>query len=317
MSEAVDPQCEYIELPLDPAHPLAAHINVHPHRTANHFDIHVGLELGVVLAGASRRLYDQHSYVAERGQVWFSGLWEPHGFQVLRPPARHLVIFFLPEFLDLPEPFTSFDWLKIFKLPPKQRPSADSPEDRKFALAQARKLIQLAESDNERNWLIRARLILQEIIIYFSERIENRCNGRSQSEPSFPRQQFLPALMLVEQRRGQNVTIAEAARAAHMSRSLFLQKFRTAVGIPFGQYCQRRRLAGAIYDLRSTDLKLVAVALNWGYCDAAHFARHFKSVIHMTPSQYREYWRSHRPSREPVPRIPVQLFDRRTDPRRS
>jgi len=292
---------------------VAFGVNVYPHQTQCHYDIHVGLEIGICLSGASRRWFGSHTFQAERGQVWFAGLWEPHGFEVIKTPARHMVIEVMPEFIDTSEPFTSFDWLRLFKVSPDRRPNASDKKDRDFALAQAKRLMNVIRGGHDPNWLIRTRIILQEFILYFSERISETSKGSKSAEPFGLRQKILPALMLLEQKRCQNVSIVEAARAAHMGRSSFSQMFRAAIGVSFGKYCQRRRLAGAIYELRSTDLKLAAIAQRWGFCDAAHFVRLFKSVMYMTPSEYRNYWLNPQQQKRllkalPVPSMNVPMY---------
>ncbi len=306
MAETDLAQFQWLDIPFDSEHPIAFGINVYPKKTTCHYDIHVGLEMGIVLSGTSRRFFGEHSYIVKKGQVWFAGLWEPHGFEVLRPPARHMVIEIVPEFIDTPEPFTSFDWLKLFEVSPERRPIASSTKDKKFALSQADKLLKIMRGKQQDNWLIRSRLVLQEFLLYFTERIKEVSpdSPKRNVEPFGQRRKLLPALLLLEKERCQGVTVADAARAAHMSRSSFAQMFRSAMGISFGKYCQRRRLAGAICDLRATDLKLSAIAEKWGFCDAAHFVRLFKSVMRVTPNEYRQYW-SDSSRKETLKALPV------------
>ena len=305
---------QWVDIPFDAEHPIAIGINVYPNRTQCHFDIHLGLEIGICLSGAGRRWFGSHSFEIEPGKVWFAGLWEPHGFEVIKPQARHMVIQIVPEYIDTPEPFTSFDWTRIFKVSPDRRPTSESKTDRDFSLSFAKKMLAIVQQTDDPNWLIRARLLLQEFILYFSEKIVDSEKSNYRVEPFHQRQKLLPALILLEQRRCQNVSIIEAARAAHMGRSSFSQMFRSAVGVSFGKYCQRRRLAGAICDLRSTDLKLAAIAQRWGFCDAAHFVRLFKLTMHMTPSEYRQYWMDSTSGRKkilkalPVPSLDLPMF---------
>jgi AraC-like DNA-binding protein/mannose-6-phosphate isomerase-like protein (cupin superfamily) len=305
---------QWVDIPFDAEHPIAFGINVYPNRTECHFDIHLGLEIGICLAGAGRRWFGAHSFEVEPGKVWFAGLWEPHGFEVTKPKARHMVMQIMPEFIDTPEPFTSFDWTRIFKVSPDRRPNGETRADREFTLAYAKKMLATVQRTDDPNWLIRARLLLQEFILYYSERIGESHKTSYKVEPFHQRQKLLPALILLEQRRCQDISIIEAARAAHMGRSSFSQMFRSAVGVSFGKYCQRRRLAGAICDLRSTDLKLAAIAQRWGFCDAAHFVRLFKVSMRMTPSEYRQYWLDSTSGRKkvlkalPVPSVDVPMF---------
>ncbi len=303
-------QVQWLDIPFDAEHPIAFGINVYPRKTQCHYDIHVGLEIGIVLEGKSKRLYGDYSYTAQPGQIWFAGLWEPHGFEVIKPPAKHMVIEVTPEFLDIPEPFSSFDWLRMFEAPAELRPIAQSKKDRNFTLHIAERLLKVVRSNKE-NWIIRTRLILQEFLLYFTEKIDVKKlpQRRVGLSPFALRQKLLPALILLEKKRCQNVTVAEASRSAHVSRSSFSQMFKAAMGISFGKYCQQRRLAGAIYDLRTTDLKLSAIAHKWGFCDAAHFVRLFKSVMRMTPNEYRQYWADPKRRKQLLKALPVPKLE--------
>ena len=300
---------QWVDIPFDSEHPIAFGINVYPNKTRCHYDIHVGMEMGIVLSGKGRRWFGDYSYPVRKGQIWFAGLWEPHGFEITQPPARHMVIEIVPEFLDTPEPFTSFDWLKLFEVSPDRRPTGSKEYDRNFAIEQADNLMKVIRGKKTYNWLIRTRLILQEFLLHFTEQIDESSKSKSRVEPFGQRRKLLPALMLLEKNRCQNVTITSASREAHMSRSSFSQMFRSAMGVSFGKYCQRRRLAGAICDLRSTDLKLAAIAYHWGFCDAAHFVRQFKSTMHMTPNEYRVYWNNPERKKQLLQELPIPTLN--------
>lgn len=288
---------EYFDILSDAQHPVAWSVNDYPHTTDRFFDIHVGLELGIVLRGESKRLYSDCTFTAKRGDIWLVGLWEPHGMQIIQKNTRHLVLGVLPEFLDLHDPYASCDWLQFFRVAPRDRIRVSSEADRKFVLQIGNRIVDLLNSPNP-HWLVRLRMLLQELLLYFMDKHPGV--GNKNEIPGFSdRQTLLPALLMFETNPHNNITVAEAARASHMSRSKFSEMFRKTMGVPFAKYCQRRRLAGAMRDLQSTDFKLLAIAQRWGFSDAPHLVRTFKAATKQTPQAFRLAARAH-----PVQTVP-------------
>lgn len=307
---------EYIEIPTDTDQPVAWTINDYSKPTPKHFDIHTDLELGIVMRGGSKRWYEGYSFDVTRGQFWMAGLWEPHGMEIIRPNTRHLVLGIKPEFLDIPDPFAAFNWLHFFHLPCELRPQAVTAAEKKVVMDFSENIVSLMEGDSP-YWQQKLRILLQQFLLFFMEHQAQPSSVCQTSDSFGSRQTLLPALLLFERNPQRVVTLAEAARAAHMSRSKFSELFRQTMGIPFGKYCQRRRLAGAMRDLQATDMKLLAIAKRWGFSDAPHLARAFKTATNQTPQQYRKAWRlraiDNRPGRAPkMPGSDEPTGERRT-----
>ena len=74
MSQLSEQSYEYFDIFSDARHPVAWSVNDYPHTTGQYFDIHVGLELGIVLRGSSKRLYSDCTFTAHRGDIWLVGL---------------------------------------------------------------------------------------------------------------------------------------------------------------------------------------------------------------------------------------------------
>jgi len=277
----------YIEIPFDADHPFGYLISHYAQPTEGNYTIHIhqGLEIGIVLRGQSRHIYDNYSYIANPGQIWFSGLWEPHGIEIIEPDTSHLIIEILPDFLRTPQTFSRPTWLEIFQMPPKDRPQALNKEDQDYSLQIADKIIHLIEQDSnyKLNWL---RLALKEFLLHFTENIdlERFAQMEEKSNALF---RLYPAMILVEKSYGEKITLNEAAKAAKMSRSLFASLFQEIMGISFQQYRLRIQIAAAINKLKTTDKKLEVIAQECGFTDASYLIRTFKSIVKQTPNEYR------------------------------
>ena len=95
-------------------------------RTGPDYDMHYGLEVGVVLSGRMRRYWRGWETEVRAGQVWLCGMWERHGWEALTASCRHLVLVLLPQWLartrfsEAPD----FEWMAPFLAPPWERPQA-------------------------------------------------------------------------------------------------------------------------------------------------------------------------------------------------
>lgn len=107
--------------------------------------------------------------------------------------------------------------------------------------------------------------------------------ARDQISPVVQAQRYLRT------RVGERVDVKTLAGMAGLSPSHFSALFRRALGISVGAYQTQLRMAQARHLLDTTQDPIAAVAAAVGYLDPFHFSRRFRTVHHMTPSQYRAH----------------------------
>jgi len=83
------------------------------------------------------------------------------------------------------------------------------------------------------------------------------------------------------------VTVAEAAAACKLSATQFRVLFRRAMGVSFGQFELRKRLAQASHLLVNTDLPIDALSEQCGFTDRSHLHRMFTRLYGAPPGTYR------------------------------
>jgi AraC-like DNA-binding protein len=96
------------------------------------------------------------------------------------------------------------------------------------------------------------------------------------------------AVRLLEQRFRERVSVAEAARAASLSRCHFLRAFRASVGVSPHEYLVQCRLRHArrLIALDGDRRSLTEIAIEAGFSDQAHLTRHFRRAFGQTPRQW-------------------------------
>jgi AraC-like DNA-binding protein len=93
---------------------------------------------------------------------------------------------------------------------------------------------------------------------------------------------------------GENLTLAQVARAAGVHPVYLGQIFRQEFGETLGEYLNRIRVRAAAERLANSDLPLSAIALDFGFYDQSHFTRIFRQVTGATPGVFRSDYASHK-----------------------
>ncbi|MEL6339174.1 MAG: AraC family transcriptional regulator [Myxococcota bacterium] len=82
-----------------------------------------------------------------------------------------------------------------------------------------------------------------------------------------------------------SVSLDQALRRVHLSRSRFLHLFSSEMGTPWRSYIKWRRALAAV-SVAQSGCSLTEAAHRAGYPDAAHFSRQFVSLFGVTPSAF-------------------------------
>jgi len=102
---------------------------------------------------------------------------------------------------------------------------------------------------------------------------------------------FLEVLSWAQANLGQQITIAELARRATMSKRNFARRFLAVLGTTPYRWILRQRLQLAQRLLETTDLSVEVIAQASGFATAANLRAHFVGSAHTTPSAYRRTFR--------------------------
>jgi AraC family transcriptional regulator len=96
------------------------------------------------------------------------------------------------------------------------------------------------------------------------------------------------ALAYIEERLDGEIDLEEVARRAGCSSYHFSRTFSFLAGIPLSEYIRRRRMTLAAGELRTGGVRVIDLAVKYGYTSADAFSRAFTAVHGVTPSQSRE-----------------------------
>lgn len=95
------------------------------------------------------------------------------------------------------------------------------------------------------------------------------------------------ALSYIEENLTNGIDYREMARIACCSEYHFKRMFSFLSGVTLSEYIRRRRLTLAAFDLKSRDVRVIDVAIKYGYQSPDSFARAFQLLHGVTPTEAR------------------------------
>lgn len=96
----------------------------------------------------------------------------------------------------------------------------------------------------------------------------------------------------INQHYTEHIKIEDLANMCHLSRTYFISAFKKVIGETPYNYLLRLRISKAKTLLETTDYTIKEIANMSGFQKTNTFTSHFRTVTHMTPSEYRENLRS-------------------------
>ena len=95
------------------------------------------------------------------------------------------------------------------------------------------------------------------------------------------------SLTFIEEHLTKEISTEELANTVGLSPFYFQRLFKRLVNKPVQEYVKLRRLAKVIENLKSTDQRILDVALDYGFSSHGNFTRAFRETYGITPESYR------------------------------
>jgi len=93
------------------------------------------------------------------------------------------------------------------------------------------------------------------------------------------------ALHYIEENLTNDIDFREVAKLALCSEYHFKRMFSFLAGITLSEYIRRRRLTLAAFELKDNNMKVIDIALKYGYNSPDSFTRAFQNLHGITPSE--------------------------------
>ena len=117
--------------------------------------------------------------------------------------------------------------------------------------------------------------------------VMNRIIAASCDSATVREDRFQSVFGFIEQNLHISLSAGSLARRPGLSESQFKASFKEAVGVPPGEFVNRRRIERARALLRETDRSVTDIALDLGFSTPQYFASVFRRITGVTPGQCR------------------------------
>ena len=121
----------------------------------------------------------------------------------------------------------------------------------------------------------------------FTTVLEEHIPAKFEAHPSPLSAQIIDALAYMENHYKSQPSLSEVASYVGFSAGYFSRLFHSQLGMPYGQYLTNIQIRNVQILLTNTDMTIMDIANETGYCHGDYLSAQFKKKVGMTPSQYR------------------------------
>ena len=249
---------------------------------------HEFYELVVVISGRGTHLTTQGKQPLGEGSVFFVKPGTLHGYENINNLLLYNVLIgknlFSRNIFDLSEiPGFKFFFLQIQENIPILRLNTYQLSEVISLLKELKKESEHLDFGRGSDTMTYAKLLQLIVLI---ARINN-----PRARTSVQVAQRLASIMAyMEQNLNRSIPLQELMEVSNMSASTLNRQFKTFTGWSPVEYHIHRRIAYSCSLLLTKPMSIEKISEATGFSDANYFSRQFRSLMHMSPKQYKKLW---------------------------
>lgn len=128
----------------------------------------------------------------------------------------------------------------------------------------------------------------EDICVWISHALDDFIESVYSSQDARKMSQLKPAIEYMQYNYAQPLTLADIAKAAHLSVSRMAHLFKEEMGVTIVDYLTNLRINHAKRMLMTSDSNCTRICYEVGYNNQSYFTRVFKQVAGLTPRQFRQ-----------------------------
>lgn len=125
------------------------------------------------------------------------------------------------------------------------------------------------------------------LLTIFAEHLSMVSNQLVVQQDHAEPQMIARAREFINEHQGEDLSLAEVARAVNCSTFYFCKMFKKATGLHFTEYLARVRIEKAKNLLLNPNLRISEIAYEVGFQSLTHFNRVFRRLVGESPTEYR------------------------------
>ena len=140
---------------------------------------------------------------------------------------------------------------------------------------------------NEKNKVLKCRILIAELLVYISECNVNSLNNEITIKPNKKLSKLMPAILYIKNNYTKPITLKQLADMCSMSVSTFRENFTSVVGVSPQEYLISTRMRYAKYYLENSVKTIQDICSICGFKDTANFYKQFSKRFGVSPTTYR------------------------------
>ncbi len=270
---------------VSPIDPILVIDDYYVDKNSNFYDIHYDYEIGVVVKGVVTRTFRGKGKTLTPGDVWVTGIWEPHGFELEEIPSEMMCFILSPESLSKILPM-GFNWIKIFSRESDSTPLVKE-KFKPMILQACNEMKEVVDLDYGITLSWKANIVGKILLCIVESNIEDYNKIQQQTENIIEHDEIKNVVNLVFSTNGM-VTVNEAASQCMMSTSHFSRLFKKITGVTFAKFALGHRIKQSAVSLIDTSDPIKKIAIDWGFIDSSHYTKTFEKFFGTSPSEFRK-----------------------------
>ncbi len=249
---------------------------------------HTALEVTMVLSGGGIYATDECEFSFEGGEIFLFGTDERHWIKKLDTHTEFLNIHFEPRFI-WSENFgiSSGELIRVFLNRKKKFfNKLDMKKTSSKAVTELMFLMEKELAEKKQEYEIMLKVHLVNILIEIIRSFEGQLSENDFSYNERALHYIEKSLKYIDSYLSENLTLADIAAEAHMSKNYFCRLFKKLNGMAPWDYITVKRIELAVLYLNTTDLTRLEIAQRCGYNNTSNFYYAFKKVTGMSPGDY-------------------------------
>ena len=257
--------------------PLKSNDSIHSHKN---------FELNFITSGSGRRIVGDNISGFEKGDLVLMGPELPHCWEVLDEKLTNQPTCIVTHFS---EDFVSSDFFKMPELEKVVELLRQSKHGLRFKLTDTGKIHRILEKMIHLEGLEYYIEFLKVFhILLISEEREELSNPLDHTLFTKNLDKINKIYEYVFQNIQEGIKLGEAAALLNMAPSSFCRFFKKKTDLTFMEYVKRVRVGIAAKLLAETDKQITQICFESGYNNLANFNLYFKTIMGMTPTNYRK-----------------------------
>ena len=257
--------------------PLKSNDSIHSHKN---------FELNFITSGSGRRIVGDNISGFEKGDLVLMGPELPHCWEVLDEKLTNQPTCIVTHFS---EDFVSSDFFKMPELEKVVELLRQSKHGLRFKLTDTGKIHRILEKMIHLEGLEYYIEFLKVFhILLISEEREELSNPLDHTLFTKNLDKINKIYEYVFQNIQEGIKLGEAAALLNMAPSSFCRFFKKKTDLTFMEYVKRVRVGIAAKLLAETDKQITQICFDSGYNNLANFNLYFKTIMGMTPTNYRK-----------------------------